>query len=262
MPELPDVAAFKKYLDATSLHQKISRVAVRDSRVLRCVSARKFRHVLNGSSFVSSERHGKNLLVELDSGSWLRLHFGMTGYLRYFSVHADEPQHTRALFSFARGFHLAYVCQRMLGCLLLCEGSLDFAKEQGLGPDALNLSLKQFRQIMKGQRGSLKTTLMNQKVIAGLGNIYSDEILFQAGLQPMARVGDLDDKDIGKLHQTMRRVLRTAINHDGDATKFPRSYLIHSRGEGEPCPRCFGQVVREKISQRSTYFCPACQQRP
>ena len=104
-----------------------------------------------------------------------------------------------------------------------------------------------------------KSTPMDHAVIAGLGNIYADEALFQSGIHSRARLHKLSDDNLRALHRSMRRVLRTSIRHLADPRKLPRSYLIHYRGEGEKCPRCDGEIARIKISQRSTHFCPVCQ---
>ena len=153
MPELPDVAAFKKYLDATSLHQEIEETVVENGKVLRGVSAQRLREVLAGRRFESSRRHGKNLLVSLDKGPWLRLHFGMTGALTYYRDPEDTPAHARVVFRFAGGFQLAYVCMRMLGRVSLTENPSKFAEEAGLGPDALDLDYGRFKAILAGRRG-------------------------------------------------------------------------------------------------------------
>ena len=181
MPELPDVEVFKRYLDATSLHQEIEEVDVRTRQLLENTSIRHLRRGLEGRRFESTRRHGKNLFAGLDDGDWLLLHFGMTGDLAYFKHIEDDPQYDRLLLTFANGYHLAYVSQRKLGELALIEGVDEFVEQKDLGPDALNdLGRDTFEEIVAGRRAMAKSLLMDQQTIAGIGNVYSDEILFQA----------------------------------------------------------------------------------
>src|SRR5215217_3969875 len=193
MPELPDVEVFKRYLNAISLHQKIESVEVRNSKILGIVSASKLQSTLKGRMFESTRRHGKNLFVELDDGGWLLMHFGMTGRLKYFKDIDQDPPHDRLLISFENRYHLAFDCQRMLGKVDLIEDLEEFIGEKKLGPDLLELDYLCFRERFEGRKGAVKSALMNQQVVAGVGNIYSDEILFQARVHPVTEVGRLDD---------------------------------------------------------------------
>ncbi len=106
---------------------------------------------------------------------------------------------------------------------------------------------------------ALKTTLMNQHIIAGLGNVYADEVLFQAGLQPDTKANELTTDEMKQLYQATRGVLQTSIERGGDARELPSDYLVHHRGEGNACPRCGSAIRRIKMGQRSRYFCPECQ---
>jgi len=262
MPELPDVAARKAYLDATSLHQRIEAVPVADRRILSRVSPPRFRRAVTTRRFISSWRHGKNLLAELDTGPWVRFHFGMTGDLKYFGAATGTPAHTRLLLRFEGGFHLAFICVRMLGEVSLEESPAAFLERSGLGPDALDLTLEEFKKILRGRRRAIKALLMDQTAIAGLGNIYADEALFRARIHPRRKTDHLDETDVGNLYRAMRLVLRTAIRLRADAARFPRTWLIHRRREGEPCPRCRTPLERIPMLQRSTYLCPRCQPAP
>ena len=117
MPELPDVEVFKRYLDATALHKTITDVEVESTQILDGVSKGKLHKSLKGRQFLSTHRHGKHLLVALEKESWLTLHFGMTGFLKYFKQMDKDPEHDRMLISFDNGYHLAYVSQRKLGAV-------------------------------------------------------------------------------------------------------------------------------------------------
>jgi formamidopyrimidine-DNA glycosylase len=267
MPELPDVENFKRTLNRTARNKTIKHVEVRAGRMLQGISAPKLAHALTGRKITRSRRHGKHLFAGLDKGPWLALHFGMTGYFAYFKKPEDDPLHDRLRFDFRDGSHFAFVNQRKFGRLRLIDDPDDFIAAERLGPDALDRSvtLKKFRALLGKRRGEIKAALMDQSLIAGIGNIYSDEILFQARLHPKARVEDLDSKQIGKLYRVMRRVLPTAIGKGaGSETLFeraPRSYLLRHREPGAACPRCGGKLRIMKAGGRTAYFCPKCQTR-
>lgn len=259
MPELPDVEVFKRYLDSTALHQKISSTEVKNEKVLGDVSAGELEKELAGKRFESARRHGKYMFVELDGGGWLVLHFGMTGYLKYFKDMEDEPPHDRFLVTFENGFHLAFDCQRMLGKVDLAESPEDLIESEGLGPDPLELDFTSFRERLAGKSGAIKPALMDQKVLAGIGNVYSDEILFQTRIHPKKKTGQLDDDVLENLFNETHHVLQTAIEHDANPEDMPDSFLLTRRVEGEECPRNNGKIKKIKVGSRPTYYCPACQ---
>jgi len=262
MPELPDVERFKSYLDATSLHQAIESVDINDSKTLENVTPRKLRKELQGQAFESTSRHGKFLFVRREAPPLLVLHFGMTGYLDYALNEREPPPHSRTVFHFATGYRLAYVCQRKLGLITLCNDQRAFVEQRGLGPDALDeeLTRQVFVERVSGRRGAVKTTLMNQAIVAGIGNVYADEILFQAGIAPSRRIDSLDEKTLRKLYHTMRRVLKTVIRNNADVSQLPRTYLLPQREEDGQCPRCGRELRKTTVSGRGTYFCAHCQE--
>jgi formamidopyrimidine-DNA glycosylase len=260
MPELPDVQVYKEYLDSTSLHHEVIRVDVSDDRILEGTSKRGLTRVVKGRAFQSARRHGKHLFVLLDQGEWLHVHFGMTGRLLYYKKGDKEPNHARVIFGFANGYHLAVVSQRLFGNLGLVNDPESFISEQKLGPDALDISQEKYVEILSDRRGFIKGALMNQSVIAGIGNIYSDEILFQARLLPDRRVGDLDASMLGDLWRTGRDVLKAAIEARADVDRMPSDWLLPHRSEGEKCPACGGKVSSKKVSGRRAYFCTNCQE--
>jgi formamidopyrimidine-DNA glycosylase len=261
MPELPDVATFKQYFDATSLHRTVERVRVEAADMVVGTSVRRFREQLAGRRFESTGRHGKYLFVGLDDGRHLVLHFGMTGYLKSSKGGEETPEHSRAVLELDDGYHLAYVCQRKLGRLSLVEGPEDILAEENLGPDALDdaLDLERFRDRLADRRGAIKSALMNQEVVAGIGNVYSDEILFQAKLHPKTPVPDLDRAAIGRIYRQMRKVLTTAADRNVDVSRLPKSYLLPHRYEGGQCPRCGRTVQKLTVSGRTGWICPSCQ---
>lgn len=262
MPELPDVEVFRQYMDATSLHQRISGVEVENDRVLKGTSPSGLGRKLKGRQFKQTKRHGKHMFACVDEEFWIMFHFGMTGFLKYYKNSEERPEHTRVLFSFENGYHLAYDNQRMLGKVQIVDNAADYIRKYNLGSDALDLSLNAFRQLIKGRRGAVKTTLMNQNIIAGIGNIYSDEILFQSKIHPKTQIKHLNENKIKILYEKMIEVLQTAIEKKADPDEFPDDYLIPHRDEKDTCPRCGGKIKKIKINNRGTYFCPKCQPPP
>jgi formamidopyrimidine-DNA glycosylase len=261
MPELPDVEVFKQYVDATALHQEITEVTVRSREVLKGVSSQRLKDQLVSHCFESTRRHGKYLFVHVESGPWLVLHFGMTGFVKYFKDIENAPPHARLLVSFSNGYHLAYDSQRKLGEILLIDDANEFIRKKRLGPDALdpNFDFDVFRRTLKKGRAMIKSALMNQQRVAGIGNIYSDEILFQARIHPKKKLSHLGEEDHRKIFRAMKEVLEVAIERRTNPEEFPDDYLIPHRHVGERCPNCPGTIEKVKISGRTAYFCPRCQ---
>jgi formamidopyrimidine-DNA glycosylase len=261
VPELPELEVFKRYIDSTSLHQDIEMVEVKNATILGGVSAGGLKRGLEGRKFESTRRHGKHLFVELDVGPWLLLHFGMTGGLRYYEDAVEEPTHARVLISFRNGYHLAFDDQRLFGKVDLIEDPDGYVEEHKLGPDPLDVVFPVFRERLEGRRGEIKATLMNQRVLAGIGNIYSDEILFQVRLHPKTSVGRLDEISLHGLHEQTGRVLRAAIERGAGLGGVPASFLLPHRQEGADCPRGNGKIQKTKAAGRTAYYCPTCQPR-
>lgn len=263
MPELPDVAVFKNYIDATALHQPIRQVDVRDADVLEGISARRFQTMLTGRSLESTRQHGKHLFVQTDKPNlWLAVHFGMTGEPKYYKSPNDAPKYARVVWTFENGYHLAYDCLRKLGRLTFTEDPEAFIREKKLGPHALadNVDVQRFQEIVGGGRGTIKSALMNQEALAGIGNIYSDEILFHARVHPKRPVGKLDDKTLRTIYRQMHKVLPKAIECKVQPEKFPKSYLLPHRHPDEHCPRCGEPLKTLKVSGRTAWICENCQQ--
>lgn len=267
MPELPDVEVLKRHLDTNALGRPIARTAVADARILDGISAQRLATLLKRRRFQSSRRHGKHLFVRLDEGGWLTLHFGMSGGLELFDAGGDEPRFTRVRFDFEDGSHLAYTARRMLGRVGLAEDADEFIRNKALGPDALDERLNPDRvadALGKGRRG-IKAALMDQSVMAGIGNIYSDEILFQARIHPAVPVAALGRERLRQLSTEIRNVLETAIRHGAGSERFidrlPAGYLLPRREKGGACPRCGSRIQTIKMSGRTAYYCPKCQRR-
>jgi formamidopyrimidine-DNA glycosylase len=261
MPELPEVETFKRYLDSTSLRQRITNVDVRDAYVLKRVSARQLARRLKGRRFENSHRHGKHLFVRAGDELWLRLHFGMTGWLQYLKRNEEPPKTARVLFSFANNRRLAFDDQRKFGEIELIEDVDEFVQTRSLGSDALEISLSQFKAIAGKHRGAVKAILLNQQLIAGIGNLYADEILFRTRMHPATDAARLSDKDLTRLFHATRYVLEKAIALKTDFNRLPKSWLLTHRGKGAKCPRCGSGLKSATIGGRTAWFCPHCQKR-
>lgn len=264
MPELPDVVGSQKYLEATALHQRIAKTSVFDERILGEVSTRALARRLNGNALEETARHGKYLFASLTGGGWLVLHFGMTGGLGYYGESGAPPEYARVVLDFDNGFHFAYINQRVLGRVDVADDLDSFIEQENLGPDALSPALDRaaFCERLQQRRGPIKSRLMDQSLVAGIGNVYSDEILFQVGFHPATPVSDLGDDDLARLYRTMRRVLRVASEHNGHVEEFPRGYFLPHRGEDGACPKCGGPLRSVKVTGRTAYFCPQRQMKP
>jgi len=251
MPELPEVETYARYFAKHALHQRIARVDVRDERILTDIRKETFARKLKGREFTSVRRHGKHLFA--DAGAvWLHLHFGMTGDLAYYRDGEDSPRFAKIVFDFDGGGHLAFEDMRLFGLAELIDSPEDFIRERALGPDPLDPSFTpaRFRAVLERRRGAIKSLLMSQEIIAGLGNLYVDEILFQTSVHPRRAVDRLRDDEKRALFTAMRRILRTAIAGD-----LPPRALFHHRDTGERCPRCGGTINRTVVFGRTTYFC-------
>jgi len=261
MPELPDVEVFRETLDATALHRRIRHAAVdAPRRMLAGVSERALRRALEGHELTATERHGKYLFAHVGRGEgqpWLLLHFGMSGSLE--PRPSEAKDHIRLRLDLAGGRSLAYRSVRTLGKIGLVRSPASFVETKRLGPDALarDLDLDAFRSARAGRRGPIKSTLMNQRVLAGVGNLYADEILFQARVDPRTPTAALGDRATAAIFRAMRRVLSRAIA--AHAERFPRSFLLAHRDRGGACPRCGAKIRRITVSGRTTYFCPVDQ---
>ncbi len=256
MPELPDVEVYRSYLAHTVLHKKIEDIKINVDRILASPKERIIE--LKGNSFEDTHRHGKYCFLKNNKDSFLILHFGMTGDVEYYQKE-DDPKNSALVFLFSEGHKFAFISIRKLGKVFITKDKQEFIKEKELGPDALSVAKDDFLKIIQSKRGMIKSALINQKFIAGIGNIYSDEILFQAQIHPTTNISRLDEKLLDNLYKKMRKVLIMAIARQAEPEKFPQSYLLPHRSKGEKCPRCGGEIAQTKVSGRTAYYCPKCQ---
>jgi formamidopyrimidine-DNA glycosylase len=265
MPELPDVENYRRYLDRHARRRVVKEVDIPDRRVLRKLPASRFRQRVLAARMMSTRRHGKHLLVALDKGGWITFHFGMTGAFAYGAERSEAPAYVRLRFVFSNGDYFAYTDPRKLGHIGFAEDADEFIAGQKLGPDALDpkFTLPAFQDLLASARGNAKSFLMDQSQIAGVGNIYADEILFQARIHPEAPVRQLSKDQTARLHGDLRRVLKIAIARGAGSENFidrlPASYLLRHRDKDGHCPRCSTAIQTLRMSGRTSYFCPRCQ---
>ena len=256
MPELPDVEGFRRELADTLPGRRVRHVQVLDSGILRNTTSRTLGRRLAGRRFGAPRRVGKWLILPTDDPSLL-IHSGMTGH-PYYAPNGETEKYDRLVVSLDRG-ELRYADLRKLRGVWLVGDEDEITEVTGpQGPDALGLGLREFRDRLNGRRGRLKPTLMDQSVLAGLGNLLTDEICWRARINPSHPVAGLDAADIKQLHTAMTGVLRTAVRH-GRVPGLPR-WLTGARDEPDPsCPRCGARLAHGRVGGRSSLWCPRCQ---
>ncbi len=257
MPELPEVETFKRYLDKTSLKQLIQEIQVIDNRILDA-EEKDLRQSLKDRRFERSIRHGKYLLVHLKP-RYLILHFGMSGDLEYYDNKENSPKFSKVIFKFNNGFNLAYVSIRMFGKVSIANSLEEFIENKKLGPDAYKMTLEDFQEALQRRSAIAKNALLNQSFIAGIGNIYSDEILFRTKIHPKTNINSLSESKIKELFVSIKEVLEVGIKKKGDFRTYPNDFLIPHRKKEEKCPICSSDITRFEISGRHGFFCPSCQ---
>ncbi|WP_267244789.1 DNA-formamidopyrimidine glycosylase family protein [Streptomyces sp. PR69] len=258
MPELPDVEGFRGVMERCAAGRRVDDVEVRDAGVLRGVSARRLRRELRGRRFGTPWRHGKQLVTPSD-GPALVWHFGMTGELLCRTPDAAVEAHDRVLITLDDGRQLRYRDQRKLqGVRLAADEAAVERMLADLGPDAQELDRSRFLRLMAGRRGGIKSALTDQSLLAGLGNLLADEILWRARVRPDRPVRDLGDDELRRVHAAMGRVLRSSVR----AGRVPdrRGWLTGRRDDAAPvCPRCGRPLASGRTAGRRTVWCEHCQ---
>jgi formamidopyrimidine-DNA glycosylase len=278
--ELPEVEVMRRDLEKDVVGRKIAATEVRPSknamRVIRRHGRRKeFADRLVGRKVVKADRRGKYVLLFLDNGDVLVVHFGMSGQFVRGNKRVPLPPHTHVVITFQQGGDLRFVDPRTFGEMFVAAGDeLGKVKElQHIAIDPLDqvFTWQTFGGLM-AQRGSkLKQLLMDQKFISGLGNIYSDEVLFAAGLRHDRLSDTLSSQEVRRLYRSLQEVLQEAIRYRGTTLddeayldlfgkpgEFQNELKVYGR-QGLPCRRCRTPIQTVKISGRGAYFCPQCQ---
>lgn len=254
MPELPSLEIFKQYFDSTSLNQKIKEVVVHNPEILVDISENDLKQFIN-RYFISSSRYGKYLFASSSPNSFLVFHFGMTGFLKYHESNEESDKHARISFIFETGHVLDFIDPRKFGKISIGENISDFINKKHLGPDALEIDLHTFKKLLQKRKGHVKPLLMNQQFLAGLGNLYADEILFQSGIHPLKKANQIKTDEIDKLYDNMIWVLKKAIEFNDRPLNFPENFLLAHRYPKGECPEG-GKLDIIKVGGRTTYYCP------
>ncbi len=246
-------------MEDRALGRRILRVFVGDARILEGVTPVRLARHLNGRQFRSALRHGKQAFLELEDGSAVGIHFGMSGRPVILEAGEPDPPHARVIFRFTDGTAFAFRCPRMFGKVRLLGSTGEFIEERKLGPDALAADLRTFKKVMAPRKGAVKAALLNQGVLAGIGNVYADEVLFQTGIDPRTPGSTLTANDHRRLHRTLRRIFKTSLKLETNWNAVPKTWLIPHRERAGACPRCRQPLDRTTVAGRTTYWCPACQ---
>lgn len=268
MPELPDLEVTKIFLQQVLLGCRIVQVNVLQPLVLRYPGPETLARTLPGKSFNGVERRGKYLIFALDSGEKLIFHLMLTGRLQWCEYGEKLRARTCVRFCLDNGKELRYFDSRLMGMIYLIpdqEYRL-IPRFVGQGPEALdeNLDWEQFKKRIRRYPGEMKSLLVNQSFIAGIGNAYADEILFAARIYPFRRRSSLSEEELRRLYQSISQVLKEAITELSFRMKENihleiRDFLkIHGRG-GLSCPVCGGRISEVRANQRITNFCRHCQ---
>ena len=257
MPELPENEAQRLMLTRECLNRTIERVELGDDVTYIELPGDNERGRLVGRQFTQARRHGKNIFAGSKTGPWIAVHLGMTGWLIPFDAHDDPPDHTKLLFVFEGDRRLAFRCPRKLGHIKVIDDPDDYIAQNDLGPDALSIERDAFADVVGGSRAAIKSALMAQEKLAGIGNLWSDETLFHIGIAPTVRANTLDRAKLDTLYDTMRELLKKGVEVEADYAQLPGDWLIRHRDEGGECPRrgCGGTLQRTKVGGRSAYHC-------
>lgn len=268
MPELPEVQTVVQSLRPGLVGRRIARVEVLRPDVIRPPGFDLQRSAA-GCTIQSVERRGKRIVLRLGAGGeQLFIHLGMTGRLTLEAADAERAKHTHVVFHLSgRGAATLRFCDPRRFGGIWWIGTDDPGGR--MGPEPLSLRAAQLARRLRGTRRAIKTALLDQAVVAGMGNIYADEALFAAGIHPQTPAGLLDAKAVSELNRMMKLTLRRAIRHggstlrdyvdaNGKAGRYQQRHRVYGR-DGEPCVRCRSEIVRIVLGGRSTHFCPTCQ---
>lgn len=274
MPELPEVETVRRSLLPVVLHKPIEAVHIHYPRLLHNRSVGEFQELVVNNQFLDLTRRGKYLIFSLEGDLELVAHLRMTGRLIYYSD-ASIPlaKHTSAVFDFGAEGALRFEDVRKFGTLdLVPKGKYEEVRglyALGVEPLSAEFTLDHFQDLLAGRSTKIKGLLLDQTKIAGLGNIYVDESLFEAGIHPERPAGSLSKAESKRLHRAIREVLELAIANQGTTLRdyrtgfgqegsFQNRLQIYGK-KGKACPRCGADLEHKKVAGRTSHFCPACQ---
>lgn len=274
MPELPEVENTIRDLKPLLVGRRVQDVQILWPRLVHGKAPEAFTVELTGRQIVNTDRRGKYLLFPLDNGRIWVVHLRMTGQLHLAPAEAEVERHVHALLHLDNGQQLRYRDARKFGRFYLVNQAEEVMAR--LGPEPLSETFTPLELFfrLQGRRSAIKALLLDQRVVAGLGNIYADEALFKAGIDPRRPANTLTQADCNRLHTAIRQTLATAIREGGSSLgnspltnyrrpigvqgRFQQRHQVYQRA-GQPCLVCGAPIERIKLGQRSTHFCPNCQ---
>jgi len=273
VPELPEVETIRRQLEPEITGRRILVARILDERWTRPTPPADVERAIAGRTIESVERRGKYLLLRLEGGVTLAMHLRMTGNLLLHDGAADPP-YLRAQLEIDGDRRLLFTDARRFGhAVVLQDEELDeyFAARLGVEPLSDSLTAEELCRRAAGRRAPLKSFLLNQLGVAGIGNIYADEALHRAELHPLSPAGSMKPEHCERLRVGIVEALEAGLAHGGSSIDDYRDsrgeqgsmqdeFLVHTR-EGKPCPRCGEAIRRIVVGGRSTYFCPSCQKR-
>jgi formamidopyrimidine-DNA glycosylase len=277
MPELPEVETVRARLEPKLVGRRLERVEIFDSRLTRPADPAGVAAELEGERVAALDRRGKYLIVRFESGRVLLIHLRMTGQLLHGHGNGSQPPaedhvHRRAVVRLDDGSDVIYRDVRRFGTWQLIEDEdlqPYLAVRVGREPLARSFTSKRLAEALEGRRAPLKSALLDQRRLAGVGNIYADEALWRARIHPLRPAGELSPAEIAALHRAIRAALKAGIARqgatlstyrtpDGNRGQMQEEFRVYGR-EGEPCERCGTPIEKIRTAGRGTWYCPSCQ---
>ena len=276
MPELPEVESVRRQLAPLLEGRRFERVEVSDPRLTRPADPAAVARSLEGERVAALGRRGKYLIVRFESGRALLIHLRMTGSLRHArgGTLADDP-HRRAVVRLDDGSDVAYRDIRRFGTWALLERGEEetyLAERLGAEPLGRSFTAARLRARLANRRAPVKVAILDQRTLAGVGNIYADEALWYARVHPLREARSLDEGETAALHRGIRRALERGIERqgstlrdyrlpDGESGGMQHEFKVYGR-DGEPCERCGTPIEKIRVAGRGTWYCPSCQRPP
>jgi len=266
LPELPEVETIKRELAPHVVGRTFTSVTVCDAKPIKQPAPDEFCRKLAGQKINSLERRGKYLIFHLSNSEALIIHLRMTGALL---LNPKDPDRARVIFHFDDSSQLAFTDRRRLGAIWLAEDAKTVTHRLGPEPLEAHFTTETLAKLLQKRQAPIKAMLLDQSLIAGIGNMYADEALFLAKIHPLRQANSLSRQEIQKLYQAIRQVLQKAIDSKGasvDTYKRPDGatgtahenfHVAHQKGK--PCPKCHTPIERLPIRNRGSYHCPRCQ---
>ncbi len=254
MPELPEVNTVMKIFREQALEKRIKQVDVFDDYILKNRASEEFIELLTDNQFMDTYRQGKYFFGILKSNQSVLFHLGMTGDMVYYAEPEDRPKHERFNITFNDNLILGYNDPRKFSNILVLDSHKKYLEDIQLGPDALSISKAKFLDSIQSKKAFLKGFLLNQKLIAGIGNLYADEICFQSKIHPSSRIENLSKKHCEVLYQNMKKILKLAVRKNAYYQVYPEDWFWKWRKEGASERNEAWTVKKMTVAGRTTFW--------